>query len=63
MLIADYDYDTDIRVKKQEAYEEGKAQQKAEDEKILQAQMDENKRLRAEIEKLKAAQIQEKAHY
>ena len=23
MLIADYDYDTDIRVKKQEAFEEG----------------------------------------
>ncbi len=28
MLIADYDYDTDIRVKQQEAFEEGELQAK-----------------------------------
>ncbi len=69
MLIADYDYDTDIRVKKQEAYEEGIsqgiAQQKAEDEKILQesvsqisAQKDEINRLLEEIARLKAERTQ-----
>lgn len=36
MLIAEYDYDTDIRVQRQEAFEDGIAQQKAEDEKWLE---------------------------
>ncbi len=43
MLIAEYDYDTDIKVKQQEAFEDGisqgieqgVAQQKAKDEKLL----------------------------
>lgn len=58
MLIAEYDYDTDIRVKRQESFELGMAKQKAEDEELLKnvtAQKDaENARLAAEIAELKA---------
>lgn len=53
MLIADYDYNTDIRVKKQEAYEEGKAQQKAEDEKLLMQERERNLQQAEEIAMLK----------
>lgn len=55
MLIAEYDYDTDIRVKKMEAFEEGVSQgisqgaarQKAEDEKLIAQKNEEIKRLKA----------------
>lgn len=47
MLIAEYDYDTDIRVQRQESFEEGAAKQKAEDEKLILA-------LKEEIERLKS---------
>lgn len=61
MLIAEYDYKTDIKVKQQEAFEKGIDIQKAEDEKLLAEKDDElarqaaeNKRLLEEIAKLKA---------
>ncbi len=54
MLIAEYDYDTDIRVQRKESYEEGIAHQKAKDEKLLAEKETENARLADEIQVLKA---------
>ena len=58
MLIGEYDYDTDIKVQRQESYNEGisqgAARQKAEDEKILATERDQNKRLNERIAELEA---------
>lgn len=58
MLIAEYDYDTDIRVQRQESFEEGAAKQKAEDEKLIRAlnaqKNAEIQYLKEEIERLKS---------
>lgn len=62
MLIADYDYETDIRVKRQESFSDGfsqgiacgLAQQKAEDEKLLFEERELRSKKEAEIAELKA---------
>lgn len=67
MLIGEYDYETDIRIKKQESYEEGvsfgieqgieqgAAKQKEEDEKLLSAEREQNAKLNERILQLEAA--------
>lgn len=52
MLIAEYDYETDISVQREEAYKQGIAKQKAEDEKQIQQQAAEIARLKAQLAKL-----------
>lgn len=65
MIFGEYSYEDDIRVQRQEAFEEGAAQQKAEDEKMLQTAVAQKDALLstkdAEIQQLRAkiAQLQD----